>query len=370
MKKLFIFAMILLTAITCTQQKHELDIGLIGIYSGRYSEVGVSSRNGAALAIEQINQKGGLLGRKVTFTPIDVKNDKNLTMRAFEQHIAAGRNFIIGPNISHLSEETRMYAMKDNLLIISPTMSTDKMLGLDDNFFRVISVTSQEGKKLAEIAKNKGLTRAAVIYDISNAEYTEPIYSSFRQEFEKNSSAKIVYVNHVSNDIDEDFLDMAESITATSADMVLILTTAIDAASIAQQIRKIKSKIKLFAARWAKTLDIISNGGQAVEGMVLSSMYTPEDRTEAYNNFTKAYKEKYNTDPSFISAYAYEAVMVLAESIKKANSFEVAKVRSALIEKKSFNGLEEEFTIDKFGDATRKSSLVEIRNGVFEVIND
>lgn len=63
-------------------------------------------------------------------------------------------------------------------------------------------------------------------------------------------------------------------------------------------------------------------------------------------------------------------MMMLAEGIKKAQSFNVSDVRKALLETENFNGLEEKYKLDKFGDADRKSSLVQIVDGKFEVIND
>ncbi|PLX66656.1 MAG: hypothetical protein C0602_11340 [Denitrovibrio sp.] len=369
MKRLIIATILITLIISCSNQSKEIDIGLMGIYSGRYSEVGVATRNGVSLAIEKINQQGGLLGKKITFTPLDNKNEKNQVVANFEQHISEGRKFIIGPNISKLANETRMFAMREDILIISPTMSADIMADIDDNFIRVISRTSQEGHIIAKKALDMGLKRAAVVYDLSNAEYTEPIYEVFRETFEK-ASGKIVYVNHVSNNIKEDFLDMAENINSTQADTLFLLTTAIDAASIAQQVRKTNTTIHFFGTRWAKTLDIISNGGQAVEGMILTSMYTPEKRSDKYISFEKDYQDKFGVKPSFIAAYAYEAVMLLAEGIKKAGSTNVDKVKNALINMQKFDGLEETFTINKFGDSVRKSSTVQIKNGTFEVIDD
>jgi len=370
MRRVILIFTAFLIIISCSREGKNINIGVIGVLSGRYSEVGVASRNGAELAVDVINMSGGVQGRMLKTTALDDKNDKKAVSEAFEKMISSKISYIIGPNISHLADETKFYAKKDNLLIISPTMSTDELSGIYDNFIRVISVTSAEGTAIAEHAIKMGLKRAAIIYDISNSEYTEPIYQVFRSTFEKDGLRKIVYVNQVSRDTKEDFLSMANNLLATDADMVFLLTTAIDAAHMAQQIRKTDQVVKIFAARWAKTLDIISQGGQAVEGMILSSMYTPTKRSDAYLEFENRYYKKYNTKPSFVSVYAYEAVMVLAEAMKNAKSLDVKDVKTSLFKIGKFKGLEEDIIINKFGDAERKISLARINNGAFEVLDE
>lgn len=370
MRALTLLLIILLFTGGCSREQGDIKFGIIGVLSGRYSEVGVASRNGAELAIDNINAAGGINGRRISVVSLDDKNDKKTVAEAFETHIKSGTTFIIGPNISHLADETLHFAAPGNILIISPTLSADKLDGIDDYFFRVISTTSYEGMALSEKAKKMGLKKAAVVFDSSNAEYADPIYRTFRNNFEKDGYGKIVYVNQVQSGIRENFLEMSQNIKESGADTLLILTSAIDAAYIAQQIRKSDKSIQLFAARWAKTLDIISQGGSAVEGMIFTSMYTPAKRTEKYIKFADEYHEKYNTMPSFVAAYAYETVMVLADAIKKAGTTDIAKVKEAIITTGVFKGLEEDILINKYGDADRKSSLVKIHNGVFEVIDD
>ncbi|PLX68982.1 MAG: hypothetical protein C0603_04660 [Denitrovibrio sp.] len=370
MRRFFIIIILLSLISSCSRDNKSIEIGLIGVLSGRYSEVGVASRNGAELAVEVINRSGGINGRMLNITSIDDKNDKKTAVQAFEKHIEAGRSFIIGPNISHLADETKQYANNDNILIISPTMSTDRLSGIEDNFFRVISVTSAEGTAIADQAIKMNLKRAVVVYDVSNAEYTQPIYKRFRARFESDVKRKIVFAKQVSKEVKENYLDLTKHILSEKPDVVLILTTAIDAAHLSQQIRKSNSDVKLLACRWAKTLDIISQGGRSVEGMVLTSMYTAKDRTPKYLEFFDLYQQKYNTKPSFVSVYAYEAVMVLAESMKRSKSINVKSVRGQLLAIKKFKGLEEEIVINKYGDAERETSLVIIKDGKFEVINE
>jgi len=369
MRRLFILVITTAILFSCSKKDEEILIGFSGVLSGRYSELGVYSRNGADLAVDHINKNGGIKGRMLRLVPLDNKNDKQTVTETFDQLIDSGISFIVGPNISHLSEETKKYAQKDNVLFISPTMSTDRMAGIDDSFLRVINVTSQEGEMAAEIALKMGKKKASVVYDISNNEYTQPIYRAFKRAFEKGGGV-IVLEDHVSSDIKEDFLEMAKKIHNAGPDMVFVITTAIDAAYIAQQVNKFDNQIQFFAARWAKTIDILTQGGDAVEGMILTAMYTGKVKTAKYLEFTKNYEEKYNTQPSFVSRYAYEAVMVLAEGMKKADRLDAPSVKKAILSIGSFEGLEETIFIDKYGDAQRKSSVAVIKDGKFEVIDD
>lgn len=367
MKYGLVFLLLFCVTISCTIN-NEVTLGFIGTLSGRYSEVGVSSRNGAELAVEIMNKSGGINGKTLSLVSLDDQNNSDVLQSAFESHIAAGRKLIVGPNLSSLMDVIEDFAKQDDLLILSPTVSTDKLSNKKDSFFRVISGTGIEGSALAKKAKKMGYIRAAVIYDISNSQYTEPIYLKFKEVFEK--TGKIVYVNHISNQIKEDYLDIAKSITATNADLLVLITTAIDAAFIGQQVRKFDNNIQFFAARWAKTQDIISQGGKAVEGMILSSMYTTTPRSDAYLLFEKNFVDKYNTKPSFVSAYAYESVMLLANAMKETKSTDPVQLKSFILSQNQLEGLEEKFTINAYGDVVRKTSLATIKNGAFEVLDD
>ena len=355
---------------SCSPSEPEsIKVGLVSSQSGVYSEVGVSGRNGAEIAVEVINNSGGINGRPLELIIKDDKTNTEELDKVLQELKSRDVKFVIGPFVSILSGYIRDNSKKNGILHISPTISTPYMSDQDDLFIRIINETSGQGAVLAEYDLQKGENRrAAVIYDVSNYNYTYPIFRSFQKEYEAAGS-EIVYSTSINPESDNDYIEIAKKIAESQADVALLLTTAIDAAVFAQHIKRFSQDIQLYGARWSKTEDIIRNGGRAVEGMVFSSMYEGNHNSEEYQKFSQIYMDKFGHKGSFIAAYSYEAVMLLAKALRQAGKHTPESVKDAIIEMGSFTGLQEDIFINRYGDAIRKNSLIIIRNNRFEVLN-
>lgn len=99
--------------------------------------------------------------------------------------------------------------------------------------------------------------------------------------------------------------------------------------------------------------------------MIFSTIFERSEKSLAYKEFAKQFESQFKTKPNFTSVYAYETVMVMAEGIKKSKSLDPIKIKSSILDQAQFEGLEEQFRINRYGDAERSKSLVQIMNGEF-----
>ncbi|MDF1569793.1 MAG: ABC transporter substrate-binding protein, partial [Spirochaetaceae bacterium] len=175
--------MILVLIVGMTGCKPEpIVLGFVGTLSGRYSQLGVSSRDGMVLAVDDINRNGGVDGRPVEVLIRNDEGDTELCARQILELKKLGVAAIIGPLTSNMEPAIRE-GLAHGAFIVSPTVSTDKLTGLDDLFFRSISATGAQGQTAAGLMRQDGILSVQILYDSSNAQYTEEVMSSFSSAF-------------------------------------------------------------------------------------------------------------------------------------------------------------------------------------------
>src|SRR5262249_31158750 len=119
--------------------------------------------------------------------------------------------------------------------------------------------------------------------------------------------------------------------------------------TIAKQARELGINCPLLGGDGWDSPDLVKGAGgpgKALEGCYFSNHYSKDDTSPRVQTFVKAYQEKYKKTPSGLAALGYDAMMVIAEAIKTANSTERAKLRDALAQTKNFPGVTGDITID------------------------
>jgi branched-chain amino acid transport system substrate-binding protein len=355
---------VLAISFTYLTRSNTVKVALLADLSGRKSQLGIASRNAIQMAVKEYNEKGGIAGRKIELFIFDNKGDPEVCEKEFDKIKQMNIPFVIGPHTSNMATVTLKAAEDKSILVISPTISTDKVKGIDDNFIRLIPVSSLQTEILAKEVIAQKIKSISIVYDTSNREYTEPMYLLFKEIVEKNS----VSVNYVCPLTPNDRKSaVADKVNKSDSEALLIITSGIDASMITQHVYKLNKSIKLFGVNWTRTGDIIASGGKSVEGMIFSSPYEAENPPPEYVKFKENYRHEFKVAPGFSSEYAYESFQILAESIAKSRSTDLQKVKKAIITKGSFSGLKDSFIIDKFGDCTRGGSLLIIENKKFKI---
>ena len=181
----YVFLMIVITTLIGCDRKKPIKIGFAGCLTGRLSDLGTAGRNGVMLAVEQINETGGINGRPVELIVKDDKQDPDVAIQVDKELIEEGVVAIIGHMTSAMSVAVVPLMNKEKMLIISPTTSTNELTGIDDYFFRIMPPNKAETDHLAHYTLNvMGLRKMVCVYDLSNLAFTEGWYRNFKSEFE------------------------------------------------------------------------------------------------------------------------------------------------------------------------------------------
>jgi branched-chain amino acid transport system substrate-binding protein len=359
---------LLLAGIAGCRKADPIKLGFVGGLTGRYSDLGTAGRNGALLAVEEANEKGGINGRAIELITRDDKQEPAAAVQADRELIAAGVTAIIGHMTSSMTMAALPIINEQRVLMVSPTSSTDRLTGIDDYFFRVVSTNKQETICLAGHAfQAQGLKKIAALFDLANSGYTESFFNNFKEEFEKLGGT-IIFSKGFTLDMDVSFSTLTAEILSTEAEGVLIVAGALDTAMICQQLRKKNFTGKFIPCLWAMTPELISNGGSAVEGLVFFSKQFDQNSTAPdYLLFRDNYRSRFGNEPNFASVHAYDAVRVILEALSIDSNPD--NLKRTIIAKRTFTGLQGDFEIDRYGDTQSQFILLTIRDGQFTRID-
>lgn len=356
---LFIF---IVTGLSCGEEP--ILIGFSGSLTGIYSDLGVQGRNGATLAIEEINSKGGIAGRKIKLIP---KDDAGLPERAKkvdQELIEKGVVAIIGHMTSSQTMAALPVAEKAGTVMISPTTSTPKLSGKKDMFFRVQASLDQQAKALALYArKDHGLSRISLVWDADNQAYSEPYKNNFIQAFEQGQGEISAQCQFSSNLI-SDRGSIIDCLDQDNPQGILIIASARDTANLVQSIKEHHLSSKLFASGWAATNSLLIQGGRKVEGLYLGRSKQRIKQGRVYQEFANKYKQRFGKKPSFAAVQSYTTIQLLAKALEKTGGSRKG-LPQALIEVKGFSSLCQKCQLNEFGDLILPVSILKVSKGSF-----
>ena len=174
---------------SCSESGKPLRIGFVGNLTGTRSELGVTARDAVQFCVDRLNRAGGIRGRRVELVVANNGGDVPRCEKVLNELIDDGVPFVIGPLISQMAEVSMEATAGRDVLLMSPSMSTDLLAGRDDNIFRFAYSTAVQSRLLADFAVDRGQRKLGVVYDLSNGKYTEPLYRAFEARLRSKGMA-------------------------------------------------------------------------------------------------------------------------------------------------------------------------------------
>jgi len=338
-------------------------VALIFPMTGPVPTYGQSSQEGAEMAINEWNDKGGLLGKPIEWVLADGGCDGATATDAANKVIDQdGVKFIIGEVCSSASIPISEVANPKQVLQISPTSTNPKVTLGKPYTFRACFLDPFQGEVLASFAKKDlNAATAAVMYDKGN-DYVLGLAEYFQQYFEEMGGKVVVY----------------EAYTAEDTDFSAILSKVADANPDVLFLPDYYNKVNLIGKQ-AKEKGITATlmGGDgwdsadldlaAVDGGYHSNHYSAADPRPVVQNFLQAYETKYGKAPDALAVLAYDATNVLFEAIKKANSNDPVKVRDALAGI-NFEGVAGKITFNEEGDPIKTAAINHVVDGQMQFV--
>lgn len=337
-------------------------IGCTGPLTGDASSYGISVKQGASLAVEEINANGGLNGVEFAF---DMKDDKATAEDAntgYDALYDAGMKISLGGVTSGSCAAFAEKAAKDNIFVMTPSASAADVIAKGDNTFRVCFGDPDQGILAAEELANN-FSKIGCIYDTSDP-YSSGVYEAFKTKMAE--LGKEFTTKTFDKENNKDFSTQVEALK--DCDVIFLPFYYTEAGLVAKACVTKGVKAELFGC------DGLDGIASQIDSTVTNRIryITPFDvasTDEKVAGFVKSYKEKFSSDPDQFAADGYDAVYAIYNAMKSAGVKDVSISASDLCDKIveaitasdfSYAGVTGKMTWDKSGAATKIPVIVEL----------
>jgi branched-chain amino acid transport system substrate-binding protein len=345
--------------------KQPLRLGVIVEATGPYASLGVAGRNGMQLAVEQANANGGINGRQVELLYRNDVSSAEAMQQGMRDLIAANVEVILGPMTSKTAMQLIPAANDAGIVLMGGTTLSRLLAGHDDQFFRTIRHDNPDAKGIAQyFRKRLGLTRISVIVEDSNPPYSEPWMLDFKR-YMANEAGEMAPALHFSRNEQTDYAALAKQLIAQQPQAVVLVSSALDAAMLANQLRLLEPQLPLAGSIWAAEDALLQLGGKAVEGLVSIQPYQLRDPSPLFSRFRSDYERRFKAPIDSPAIVGYDATNVVLQALRERKPSET--VKQALLRVRKFQGVQQLISLDGFGDIDSDSNifLKVVRNGQF-----
>jgi branched-chain amino acid transport system substrate-binding protein len=300
----------------------DIGIGVAGPMTGQYASFGTQLKNGAELAVADINAAGGVLGRKLKLEIGDDACDPKQARAIAEKLAGAKIPFVAGHFCSSSSIPASEAYAEGNVLQITPASTnplfTERKLW---NTFRVCGRDDQQGTVAGEyVAKNFKGKNIAILHDKST--YGKGLADEMKKALNKAGAKEKLYEAYTQGD--KDFNALVSKMKASGIDVVYVGGYHTEAGIILRQMRAQGMKSQMISGDAIATNEFWSITGAEGEGMLFTFGPDPRKRPTAAA-VVKRFKDK-GIDPEGYTLYTYAAMQIWVAAVKKANSTDAKKV--------------------------------------------
>ncbi|QJU55179.1 ABC transporter substrate-binding protein [Herbiconiux sp. KACC 21604] len=337
-------------------------LGYTATLTGDFASYGLEMREGVDLAVEQLNEAGGIDGKEVSIVSADDEGSPaNGPVVAQQFCDDTSTAAVLGYSFSSVALAALPVYDQCGLPVVASAVTSPELSGASDVFFRDVFTDAYQGAEMGTHVHDGGVEKIAVLYQ--QDDYGQGVADSFTSAFEEAggevTSSQAYQLGAV------DFATAINTALADSPDGIFIGGFYTEAAAIAQQLRTSGSELPIFGTDGAVSPDLTSLGGDAVEGMTVYSAFTAAAGTPASADFVEAFTEKYGKAPSSWAALAYDATNVVAQAITDAGSTDRAAVTEALAATEGFDGVTGDISFDDGGDRLGELIFLKVEDGEF-----
>ncbi len=305
----------------------DIKLGMLTPLSGSSAAIGPYMKNGAQLAVDEINDAGGVNGRKLALTVEDEACDPKTATAGAAKLVTAGVNISVGGYCSGATLPTLPIFEKANIPMIIPAAnSADLLKGKLKNVFLVNGTGIQQAAKATEFIKAQGSKAVALLDD--NTSYSKDITT---RTAENLKAAGVAVANQQSVTAGEsDYSGAVTAVLRANADFVYWTGYYQEGGLIIKQLKAAGYQGKIMVADGSVDKQLVSIAGSANAQGVFATMTQTPTTIPGGDAWIAKYKAKFNADPGPYSTQSYDAVRIAAEAVKRAGSTDGAAVIKAL----------------------------------------
>ena len=345
-------------------------LGGIGPITGGAAQYGQGVMNAIQIAVDEVNEAGGINGYKVSFNFQDDEMDNQKSVNAYNTLKDWGMQILEGTVTSGACAAVSAETYNDRIFQLTPSASSTSVTEGHDNTFQICFSDPNQGTVSADyIADNSLGTKIGIIYDSSDP-YSSGVYQNFAKEA-ANVGLDIVATEAFTSDNKTDFSTQLQKCKDAGADLLFLPFYYQEGSVVLKQAHDMSYAPIMFGVDgFDGLLSVKDFDVSLAEGVYLLTPFAADATDDATKNFVTKYEEQFGGTPNQFAADAYDGVYILKEALEatgltpEASNEEICDALIAAIQNVNYNGLTGEgMTWNEKGEVSKSPKAVIIENG-------
>lgn len=342
-----------------------IKVGSLFELTGAVSAYGNAEANAVKLAVDEINEAGGIDGKKIELVEYDNKSDEQETASAGTK-LATQDNVlvVVGPATSGLTKATIPSMTRAGVPIVSPS-ATDDTVTVDENgdvqpyAFRVAFQDSFQGVTLAQFAQKDLGAQKAIILGDNSSDYAIGLAKNFKDTFEGEIVDEVNFT-----DADSDFSAVLTKIKSMDFDVLFVPGYYEQAGLIIKQAREMGLTQPILGPDGFGNETLIElAGADNLSDVYYSAHFSADSENENVQSFLKNFEEASGESADMFSALAYDTMYLVRDAIDAADEYSAEAVTKALENITDFKGITGTFSFDEQHNPVKSAIIIELQGG-------
>jgi branched-chain amino acid transport system substrate-binding protein len=340
----------------------EIKIGAMTCLTGALSTFGVSSVQGAKLAVEEINAGGGTLGQPIRLIVEDNGSKAGETATITRKLISEDKvTAILGDLTSSATMEGAPLAQAAKIPLLTPSATNIAITKIGNYIFRSCFIDAFTGKIMAKFALDSLKAKKAILMTDVKQDYSIGLADEIGQYFGQNGSGIAKTFSYSSGDTD--FRTQLTDVRMEHPDVVFLPGYYTEAALILRQARQLGITCPFVGGEGWDSPTLVQVAGKAADGNYYTDHFSAADPDPRVQKFVQTYRAKYGALPDALAALWYDGAKLLSRAIEQAGSADAARIRDALAATRDFEGVTGRISIDENRNASKSGVILKIDNG-------
>jgi branched-chain amino acid transport system substrate-binding protein len=355
-----------LIALICSSGVYAADpirIGEIAPLTGKEAAFGQQAHRGILMAIDEINARGGVLGRPLAIVSEDNQSKPGDSATVAKKLVSREKVVaLICTGTSSNALEVAPLAQASRVPLIATTATAPEVTEKRNYVFRSCFIDPFQGAVLAKFSTaSLKAKRIAVLTSVSSS-YSVGLSKVFRERLAALGGEIALEQKYAEGD--KDFRAQLTAIKTVNPDAIAVTGFYTEAALICKQARDLGLTMPIFGGDGWEAPELIQIGGKSVENTYYASHYSSASSAPEVQEFVKNYRQRFNGEiPDSMAPLAYDAVRIIAEAITRAGTTDGPALRDALAATKDFPGVTGRTTIDPQRNASKSAVMLTVKNG-------
>jgi len=337
-------------------------IGGIGPLTGDAASYGISVKQGAQVAIDEINAAGGVNGMKLELLFEDDECNEEKSVSAYNKLMDSGINAVLGAVTSGCSIAVSEESINDGILQITPSGSAMDCTK-QPNSFRICFTDPLQGKLMAQYISEQGLNNPAIIYDVAS-DYSKGIHDAFVEQAGELGMTIAADESFTGGDVD--FKTQLTKIKSSGADCLFLPIYYTEVGYISEQAATVGVSLPYFGCDgWDGVINQLGGNTANIEGATFLTPFVANSSNPKVTAFVEAYNKAYNATPDQFAADAYDGVYVIKALIETTGGDISNEALIGAMTKITVDGATGSMSFTADGEPNKSAMVAVIQNGEY-----